>query len=169
MPDKSNNQINLSYNEEQDRILLKITNLGKEYRLWFTRRLALRLNNLFIQQNFPSDHAASHLEPAQKQTLGSFEKQAAIQTADFGTPFAAEKTTEYPLGEDGVLVQKVDVNVKGKVVHMSMHPKEGQGATLSLPPNQRYSFEHIFQQVIGKAEWLNSETEATAESSELSH
>lgn len=169
MADTPHNQINLNYDEEQDRVLLKISDQKQEYRLWFTRRLAIRLNDLFLEKEMPNTHTTSHLKPAQKQTLGSIEKEAAVSKADFSTPFSAEETVDFPLGEEGVLVHKIDIKIKGKVVHMSMHPKEGKGATLSLPPSQRYSFEHIFQKVMVKAEWIEGDKVSAPARKEITH
>ena len=81
------------------------------------------------------------------------EKQGAVQQADFATPFQAE-ASHYPLGEQGVLIQRVDVKTEGKIVKFVMLPKDGEGMTLALPPSQRYSFEHMLQQVITAAQWI---------------
>lgn len=147
------NQINMSYDAAEDRILIRATENGKEYRAWWTRRLALRMYKLFGEHAFPTENSGSHLAPAQQKTLGSMEKQGAVQQADFATPFQAEASL-YPLGEDGVLVQRVDVKTEGKVVKFVMLPKEGEGLTLALPPSQRYSFEHMLQKVMQAAEWI---------------
>ena len=79
-----------------------------------------------------------------------------MKQADFATPFQAE-ASHYPLGEKGVLIQRVDVKTEGKVVKFVMLPEEGEGMILALPPSQRYSFEHMLQQVMTAAQWISVE------------
>jgi len=155
------NQINLSYDSVEDRILIRACENGKEYRAWWTRRLALRLFKLFQEHTFPTENSASHLQPDQQQSLGDIEKHGAVQQADFSTPFQ-EGADHFPLGENGILVQRVDIKTEGKIVRFVMLPAEGEGMTLSLPPGQRYSFEHMLQRVMVAAEWLS---EASPDSS----
>lgn len=149
----SQNQINLSYDPAEDRILIRATEQGKEYRAWWTRRLALRIHKLFGEHDFPTENEATHLQPEQKQNLGDMEKQGAVQQADFATPFQDDAVL-YPLGEEGILVQRVDIKTEGKVVKFIMLPEEGEGMTLALPPGQRYSFEHMLQKVMLAGEWI---------------
>jgi len=161
------NQINMSYDAVEDRILIRATEKGKEYRAWWTRRLALKIYQMFSEQPLPTENSGSHLAPEQRQTLGSLEKQGALQQADFSTPF--DSTPEqFPLGEEGILVQRVDVKTEGKIVKFVMLPGEGEGMTLALPPSQRYSFEHMLQQVMIAGEWIvassENRSEETAES-----
>lgn len=151
------NQINMTYDQIQDRILIRATENGKEYRAWWTRRLALRMSHLFQTHNFPTENTASHLEPEQQQVLGQMEKQDAVQQADFDTPFQ-DQALSYPLGEEGILVERIDINSEGKLVRLNMLPGEGEGVTLTLPPGQRYSFEHMLQQVMVAAEWVSVQT-----------
>lgn len=148
------NQINMTYDQIQDRILIRATENGQEYRAWWTRRLALRMSHLFRTHTFPTQNSASHLAPAQQQVLGELEKQDAVQQADFDTPFS-DKALSYPLGEEGILVERIDINAEGRLVKMNMMSGEGEGVTLTLPPGQRYSFEHMLQQVMAAAEWGN--------------
>ncbi|WP_428035029.1 hypothetical protein [Amphritea sp.] len=147
------NQINLSYNSVEDRILIRAYEQGKEYRAWWTRRLALRVYKLFNEHAFPTENSASHLQPEQLQSLGDIEKHGAVQQADFSTPFQSD-ANHYPLGEEGILVQRIDIKTVDKLVRFIMLPAEGEGMTLTLPPGQRYSFEHMLQQVMVAAEWI---------------
>lgn len=165
------NQINLSYNSAEDRILIRAYENGKEYRAWWTRRLALRLHKLFNEHAFPTENSVSHLQPAQRQSLGDIEKHSALQKADFDTPFHSD-AANYPLGEIGILVQRVDIKTEDKIVKIIMLPADGEGMTLSLPPGQRYSFEHMLQRVIVAAKWLQDtplERAVAAEKPILAH
>ncbi|RTE67169.1 hypothetical protein EH243_02905 [Amphritea opalescens] len=149
------NQINLSYNSVEDRILIRASENGKEFRAWWTRRLALRIAKLFNEHDFPTENSASHLQPEQRQSLGDIEKHGAVQQADFSTPYQSS-ANDYPLGEVGILVQRIDIKTVNKLVLIVMLPAEGEGFTLSLPPGQRYSFEHMLQQVMVAAEWIQA-------------
>lgn len=149
------NQINLNYDAAEDRILIRASEGEKEYRAWWTRRLALRIHKLFGEHTFPTENSASHLHPDQQQSLGDLEKQGAVQQADFSTPYQ-DDANHYPLGEEGILVQRIDIKTVGKVVKIIMLPANGEGMTLSLPPGQRYSFEHMLQGVMTAAEWIEA-------------
>ncbi|WP_417226756.1 hypothetical protein [Amphritea sp.] len=155
------NQINLSYNSVEDRILIRAHENGKEYRAWWTRRLALRIHNLFNEHTFPTENSASHLQPEQRQNLGDIEKHGAVQQADFSTPFQSD-AADYPLGENGILVQRIDIKTVDKLVMLVMLPAEGEGMTLSLPPGQRYSFEHMLQRVMVAANWVPDKPDDSA-------
>lgn len=157
----SQNQINLNYDAAEDRILIRASEAGKEYRAWWTRRLALRIHKLFGEHAFPTENNASHLQSDQQQSLGDMEKQGAVQQADFSTPYQ-EDASHYPLGEEGILVQRIDIKTEGKVVKIIMLPADGEGMTLSLPPGQRYSFEHMLQRVMTAAEWITERPVDTA-------
>jgi len=147
------NQINLSYNSVEDRILIRAHENGKEYRAWWTRRLALRIYKLFNEHTFPTENSATHLQPEQLHSLGDMEKQGAVQQADFSTPYQSD-ASHFPLGEEGILVQRIDIKTVDKLVRFIMLPADGEGMTLSLPPGQRYSFEHMLQRVMVAAEWI---------------
>ncbi|WP_290697554.1 hypothetical protein [Amphritea sp.] len=157
----SQNQINLNYDAAQDRILIRASEGGKEYRAWWTRRLALRIHTLFGEHTFPTVNNASHLQSEQQQSLGDLEKQGAVQQADFSTPYQ-EDASHYPLGEEGILVQRIDIKTEGKIVKIIMLPADGEGMTLSLPPGQRYSFEHMLQRVMTAAEWVSAAAQDSA-------
>ncbi|WP_261843409.1 hypothetical protein [Aliamphritea ceti] len=161
------NQINMTYDSAEDRIMIRATDQGKEYRAWWTRRLALRMSNLFVEQEFPTENSDSHLAPDQRQVLGDMEKQGAIQSADFDTPFEEAAIDYYPLGKDGILIQRIDVKVDGKVVKLVMLPADGEGLTLTLPPSQRYSFEHMLHQVMQAADWHLAAILPTTEATDI--
>ena len=96
-------QLNVSHNDRQDRLLLRVnTQTAEEFRFWLTRRLTLRLLPALqqalgrMESNQPQMVAP---DPASRQILTDLKRDAFLQQADFKTPYT-EQPQQLPLGDE---------------------------------------------------------------------
>ena len=170
-------QLNVSHNDRQDRLLLRLnTQSGEEFRFWLTRRLTLRLLPVLqqtvgrLESNQPQMLAP---DPASKQILTELKRDAFLQKADFKTPYV-EKAQQLPLGEEPMLVTDVQMQVQGTEVLLTLQdkgsatsgtPAQVQSCQLNLQPSLVHGLIHLIQQAMARAEWQLTlvATAATAE------
>ena len=173
-------QLNVSHNDRQDRLLLRLnTQSGEEFRFWLTRRLTLRLLPVLqqtvgrLESNQPKMLAP---DPASQQILTELKRDAFLQKADFKTPYV-EQAQQLPLGEEPMLVTDVQMQVQGTGVLLTLQdkgsatsgtPAQMQSCQLNLQPSLVHGLIHLIQQAMNRAEWQSAvvATVAAAESIE---
>ena len=163
-------QFDAGYNSAQDRILLRITNTaGEEYRLWLTRRFCLSMLGDFKVKvsayRLPAERikesGADNLVAASDSAGAATVMQADIQQElvasqqDFGQAFRPGE--RFPLGEQGELVERVDLtpNGKGPGTHaLGFTSVQGQALTIAVTPELLNSiFEVIERVTTQQADW----------------
>jgi len=156
-------QFDAGYNLEQDRILLRITNTdGEEYRLWLTRRMCASLLTDFkaktssyrVKKDPSRPHTQTAIAGAETVMQADFEQQAAAQSQDFTTKF--KPGTRFPLGEAGLLVEKLNLqpNGKGEGVHaLSFYGAEDKGMTIGLTMELFNSIFEVLERIIARTDW----------------
>ena len=160
-------QLNVSYIDAEDRLLLKVsTSEDEEYRVWctrrFTRLLIDRLEETF-QKEIPS--AAAVPEPARREVARMQHKQTVTEES-FAQPYQAEPTA-YPLGEDGLLVTTLKYSQQpDKTVQLFLGNNKGVGITLNLNEHLKHQLYELFTRATGKADWY---TDAPSEVSAVVH
>jgi hypothetical protein len=151
-------QINVSYQPGEDRLLMKVTSNREEYRIWLTRRYtALLLGVLENQLNALGTPTATRTgNLASKLKQGAYEK-----------PFKAENTRKYPLGEQGILGYRINVSKpKDGSVNLQLLPEQGQGLNLKLDEATTTMFCNLIEQGLTQTDW---QLGASAVSPDLMH
>jgi hypothetical protein len=164
-------QINASYLVNEDRILFRFNTLDQaEYRLWFTRRVALFIlaatSNLLTKKL-----EQAHTKDAAK-ALNEFGRQSILETVqqqkDASKDF--ESGTSFPVGADPLLVMDVTCSLakNGEKLAFVDRPKEGGisdaisidfllpgGANLNLklPENLMQGMAVVLDQIRQNAGW----------------
>jgi len=162
-------QFDAGYNSAQDRILLRITNTaGEEYRLWLTRRFCLSLLGDFkvkvsayrLPAEGLEEGGVDSLVPVPDSAGAATVMQADIQQElvasrqDFGQVFRPGE--QFPLGEQGELVKRVDLapNGKGPGTHsLSFQSVQGQVLTIAVAPELLNSIFEVIERVTQQADW----------------
>lgn len=157
-------QLSVSYDAEQDRMLLRFNTLaGEEMRLWLTRRLMLGLWPVLGTQaaEHPLHGDAPWPDPADPQLrrmLAEFRKDEFVQQADFATPYQAQTTL--PLGADPLLVTRVDVTpLAGGSLRLNFHeqlpPAQAPGRSLQVEVASRllHGLVHLLGQSLAPSRW----------------
>lgn len=156
-------QLNVSHNEREDRVLLRLnTQAGEEFRFWLTRRMA---NNLLpalhqvvakMESRQPQVVAPT---PAAEHILGDLKREAFLQTADFSTPFVQAVQT-LPMGPAPMLLTEVQMTLQGTGLVMVLQDK-GDGTStqgtpsceLKLQANLVHGLIHLLTQAMAQAHW----------------
>jgi len=139
-------QINISYELEQDRLLLRAsTSAGQEYRLWLTRRYAGLLADILQQQIDKS--GGVHKLASARQTTDQLRQGAFDQQYEGGC-------NEFPLGAAGILGYGIKVGelIEGGLA-LQLLPKDGMGLTLNLDSSLLYLVSNLLEQAVLQADW----------------
>ena len=164
-------QLNVSYVNEQDRLLLRIsTRGGDELRLWFTRRLTLKLlpalnttsatqMTRYTAQTSP----AASLEAQRQRLLESFQKEAAAYNGDFATPYkelakphaqasAAHQDTEPWLISEVKMTLRPNGQLQLQLIEKLT--TKTRDAQVVMDPPLTQGLLHLLQQALKKSKWL---------------
>jgi len=148
-------QINISFDPLEDRLLLRITTGNPsdldEYRIWLTRRLVQGIWKLLDR----SITAEIMMDPMIQQdsagALQEFQQASALAKADFATPFSSAVRT--PLGPDPMLISKIQIRKKPGGHLLTLQTVKGQAVNLTLNAFLIYSFRKLLADQILKAQW----------------
>ncbi len=117
-------QISIRYRQDHDRILVDInTSAGSEVQVWLTRRMSLRLwpllnrvviDHFAIPQGAKTDGFVdlAAMDIQTKTMLADFNREVAMQKADFNTPYHSG-ATQHPLGHNPLVVTEVSLTPYG--------------------------------------------------------
>lgn len=160
-------QVSVTYQQEQDRVLVRInTAQAEELRLWFTRRLVWGLwpawNRAIVQaaelaaaaEGRPAPHDA-----AARRALSAFERDTALSQANFAAPYEAAREAALPLGTAPLLVSEVRISPQASgALQISFQEKLPDVATprgfqLELKGALIHGFTHLLEQAIAAAQW----------------
>jgi hypothetical protein len=158
-------QINVSYVDTQDRLLLKVsTSEDEEFRVWCTRRftqlLLTRLEDAF-SRDLSAETANSVTESARRE-VAQMQHQQTVKEESFERPYDAEPK-DYPLGEEGLLVTTLKYKVlPDDSAQMHLGDTHGKGITLNLDESLKHQLYELFERAAAKAEWFDAPLSAAA-------
>jgi hypothetical protein len=168
-------QLSVTYQAEQDRVLMRInTASSEEVRLWLTRRLMVGLwpllSRLLTHHLLKLEAAGSSLQAADedlKKMLTDFRKEQFLQEADFDTPYD-ESQAALPLGPEPVLVTDVDAAplASGRL-RLSFNERlpnaaEPRSFQVELDPKLMQGMMHLLEQALLRSQWQEPFTAAAA-------
>jgi hypothetical protein len=138
-------QINISYQPSEDRLLMKVSSNGEEFRIWLTRRYTGLLLNVLENQlealGTPLQTRTGNL--ANKLKQGAYEK-----------PFETDSSTRFPLGEKGILGYRINVSKpRDGAVNLQLLPEDGQGLNLNLDEATITLFCNLIEQSLTQTDW----------------
>ncbi len=164
-------QINVTYVDLQDRLLLKVsTSEEQEYRVWCTRRytrlLLDRLEQSFEKEMFEQTKENAAVQPQAvpeqaRREVAQMQHKQSVNEQQFQQPYEAQPK-EYPLGEQGVLVSTLKYkSTADGIVHMHLADNRGNGVTLNLNEQLKHQVYELFTRAAEKAEWFSGAATAT--------
>jgi hypothetical protein len=159
-------QLSVSYQAEQDRILVRInTTAAEEMRIWLTRRLLLGLwpllSKLLTKHLLKLEAAGSSLDTADddlKRMLTEFRKEEFLREADFDTPYK-ENQSVLPLGEEPLLVTDVDASpLPNGRLRLSFNERRPESAKprsfqMEMEPKLMQGLMHLLEQALARSQW----------------
>jgi hypothetical protein len=148
-------QINITYDPVQDRLLLKV-NSGEagEFRIWLTRRYTKMLANLLVEVMEKAggiQDIASHHDTINQLKGGAFDKDYAW---DPNSATGNQSSPLLPLGPEGILgfrinyTQSDDGNARFELL-----PELGLGINLALNRTLIFMMYNLLEQGVAQADW----------------
>lgn len=150
------NQLKIDFVPEQDRLLMQLsTSESVEVRLWLTRRFVKLLWPLLVKlAEETSPRIRTQANPEARRALLGIEHEQAVSKADFSKPFEETPARQMPLGEEPILLARIQTgrDAKGLPV-VAMHPSDGQGITLTFDAVLLHSVCKLLQAAAQKSDW----------------
>lgn len=160
-------QFDAGYNPQEDRILIRVTNTdGDEFRLWLTRRMSASLLADFkinisayrvqpepCEQGSESVPAASEMGAATLMRA-DMQQEAAAAEQNFQQEFVPGE--RFPLGEQGVVIEKIDFQPDGKGPGnhaLSFTSTNGKQLSIGVTPQFLNTIFEVIERVSQQAEW----------------
>jgi hypothetical protein len=174
-------QLNLKYNPEQDRLLLRInTSTQLELRLWLTRRLTVGVlplvRRLVAEQvakaealEATDDTALTAKDPKIREFLSEIKKDTILKNSDFSTPFKEQPpqgATAAPI-DDAVLVSEMALtpltngHMKIKFTGKAVGSSQMRNVQIDLDDRLMHGFLHLLEKSYATSEWAKTATGQT--------
>lgn len=147
-------QINIKYEAEHDRLLLRIrVGESEEVRLWLTRRYVAKLWPALLKVLEKSPRVSAQASPGARQAVMAFQHQDAVSRADFKRDYEEGKP-QAALGEAPLLVNasRFKLADPNRPV-LSFQTVEGKQVTINLNVETLHSFCRLVQQAARAAAW----------------
>jgi hypothetical protein len=159
-------QINATYDEREDRVLLRVcTDAGEETKVWLTRRLLLRLRPLM--ESAAADLArmgageAAQADDWCASLAADQARERSIADADFSTPYESPHAERGATAIAPLLAHEVTVQVlgaEGVTIHMEEHETVddqpcARGMELQASADAYHGLLHLLDLAINAAAW----------------
>jgi hypothetical protein len=146
-PQQNLQQINITYNPIEDRMLFKLrAGNNQEYRLWFTRRFTRILMKLLLEKMNTFGGADS--------IAVSNDTQQDIKNGALSKKYVVPEVPEYPLGESGIIPSKMNVSeLKNGGIVVQFSNNANKGMKLNMDKKMLFMVHNLLVQCITKAEW----------------
>jgi len=147
-------QIQFAYNEQQDRVLMRVsTSEEDEFRFWLTRRFARRLWGLLVQMLEQDHPVRQQLDTDAKRTVLGIQHEGFAQQGNFSAPFE-EREYRKPLGDEPLLLARAEGRLREDGSYLlRLHPQPGQGIDMVLDTQLLHLFSKLLNQVVAKTGW----------------
>ncbi len=145
-------QLNIQFEPIQDRLILRI--LGgdnSELRIWLTRRYTRLLLGVLdsVIETKVDPVKTPHVEQ-----MKEFEREAALSGSNFEDKYKEELVTAYPLGEEPILVSRIDYKKHDNgSVALTLGVEKGQNINLNLDTTLLHALVKLLNQGCEMAEW----------------
>jgi hypothetical protein len=149
------NQVNIGYQAAEDRLLMRInTHDAAEFRLWLTRAVVIRmLTGLTQSENQLVVHESKTTEnPLLRRAIEEFDRETGMAESDATTPFVTT-VTSYPLGQQPLLVVRLDITPKTNHVSFGFTLASNQLITINLTSAMVTSISNLLHKVLKKVDW----------------
>lgn len=146
-------QINVGYDLQQDRLLLRFSTLEQlEYKMWITRRMLKGMWPGLVQlmQNTPM--VRQQAEPAAKQAVVEFQREQALAQTKFGTEYDAAQLPAVP-GEP-MLVYGLRMRPNPAGGHdIEFMQRQGAGVHIRLQDAMVHALAKLMQDAVKATDW----------------
>ncbi|MBF0125883.1 MAG: hypothetical protein HQM02_01600 [Magnetococcales bacterium] len=149
-------QLQASYSQEQDRVLLRInTSDHAEFRFWLTRRFVQRFWRV-LRNHLENQHQIAGVDPNSRAALLEFMHHSATSQTDFDAPYQETADTVTPLGREPIVVTQAGIRPvpdSEELSMVSLHPEEGYGIELAMDTQLMHGFCKLLADAMAHSEW----------------
>ncbi len=156
-------QINLGFNEQEDRLLLKLGLIDKtEIAVWVSRRICKTMWGLLqgAQVTLLPSATMANIPPAvtpdnKSQVMESFAREVAEQKAiehmDFKSEYMADRQTRTE--EPMLAIQCIVISEENQLPHLELQCKSGQSVKIALSNELVHALTNMMQLATREASW----------------
>ncbi|NOY70191.1 MAG: hypothetical protein GXP53_12035 [Deltaproteobacteria bacterium] len=154
------NQINITFNPVEDRLLLRVCATGSEpenpaeFRMWLTRRYVRLLWAVFEKVLDDEVEKIPQYTPDNKGVIRRLQQEADLSQADFSTPYKTPDSPATPLGEAPLLLSKIRLSKNsGNHPVLYLNTEADKGINLTLNTQLVNSMMKLLAQTTDAAQW----------------
>ncbi|MDC9715397.1 MAG: hypothetical protein PSN36_06250 [Gammaproteobacteria bacterium] len=160
-------QMQLSYSNQEDRLILSINSKdNEEMRLFLTRRIVTsfwEILNKTIAHSLTSHPTPNDMVESESKELGQKQQmqqqmqqqihhQDIIDKSDYDTPFSSGD--KFPVGEAPILVEKITINAyEDSNTALIFESNKGQNINLNLNPQLLHNLSDLLIRIIPSTNW----------------
>ena len=147
-------QIQFAYDEQQDRVLMRVsTSEGEEFRFWLTRRFTRRLWGLLVRMLEQDQPVRQQFDTDMKRTVLGIRHEGYAQQGNFSAPFE-EREYRRPLGDEPLLLARAEAKLHDDATFLlRLQPQTGQGIDMVLDAKLLHLFSKLLNQVVARTDW----------------
>jgi hypothetical protein len=147
-------QIQFSYDQHQDRVLMRVsTTAAEEFRFWLTRRFTRRLWALLVKLLELDRPVRQQVDPDSKRAVLGLQHEGFAQQGNFSAPFE-EREYRRPLGDAPQLLARAEGKLREDGTYLlRLNPQSGQGIDMTLDAKLLHLFSKLLNQVVAKTDW----------------
>ena len=148
-------QLNATYDELEDRIVLRVTSEAaeqgaQEFRFWLTRARTLWLMAQ-VDQSVVATLQQQHA-PEQAEQIASFQQEALAESSNFATPF--EEAPSRPLGDAPQLVHHLQLGWGAAQCTLVLQLHNSTNITITLTEQLMTQTKLLLQRIGTQAGWI---------------
>jgi len=147
-------QIQFGYDEQQDRVLMRIsTTEGDEFRFWLTRRFTRRLWGLLVKLLEMDRAVRQQVDPNARRTVLGIRHEGYAQEANFSAPFE-EAGLRRPLGDVPLVLARAEGKLREDGSYLlRLDPLKGQSVDMVLDTRLLHLYSKLLNQVVAGTDW----------------
>ena len=150
-------QIQMAYNAQEDRILLRILSAERaEFRFWLTRRYVKLLWQVLLKLIERDPAAAVHADENIRRTVVGFQHANVVRGGDFAKPFE-DVMNSLPLGAAPILLSRITGTqpnaAQPRQQQLSLHPEQGQGIDLGVNTELLHMISKLLVDAVKQSDW----------------
>jgi hypothetical protein len=146
-------QIQVLYDAEEDRILLRVNSTSRqEFRFWITRRFSILLLRVLGEYAQSDPDISLQADSQARQTVQEFKREQAVRNAELDKPFR-EDGSEFPLGETVQLAYRLTRHRFNENLRLGIHPKTGEGINIVIDRGINANLTQLMLKAVNQAQW----------------
>ncbi|MDB9823025.1 hypothetical protein OAC89_04915 [Deltaproteobacteria bacterium] len=148
-------QMQMAFVPVQDRLMFRLRTTNRaEFKLWFTRRY-VKLLWQSVQRMLTNTQSGIIADSQTKQAMISLQHEEALANVDFKTQYREEKEIDRPLGNEPVLVSKIQVKPGpgDDTQVLCLQPEKGNGLEIVFDSTLLHTFCKLIEESVQKTDW----------------